>query len=1041
MRMSIRQRCLALYVIILTRPNGATKEPLAPTLLRVMHASQPRGITSQSPCFSWSLQHQGRDQYPSSYEVCVKQRLANGTSSQAWMTNVSVAPNTLGQPIMYNMDNIGVPLISDTDYAWRVRWKDANSIVSAWSAWSNFTTAIIKDEDWYDARWIGMDGPDDIIPYIDVDEANRFRTEFDIHGPESEAGVPVRCSLIISGLGYYYATIQGRKIDDHELGESMQFQRRIPYENLDCTSTVLAAVSDISLQHMNLSTISLVLGIELGRGWYGEQTISALGNRPSGPRMLRCLLSLTYLDGSIERISSNPTSYKWYRGLGPVIWDQLHLGIVFDSERDSPGWDCFGLNSSTGTTSEWQLVQNPLNLSDNSSHVGYGRLASAELVTTLQPKIRKTKHFHPIRITTVVNEMPTYLVDLGQNIAGWCRYKFHPMLNTSHKNITFTHAEYLSTNGTITHAVQPLTVGAYEQSVFILPINNMTTVIEYEPRFVSYGFRYVEVSGPLATAPVPDDISCWWVHTDLAQKGTFEFASPAREAKLENRLLVNYNSTLDSAKSNYISFPTDCPHRERRGWLGDAGTASHTMAYAFDMSAAYTKWLQDVSDTAQIQYSNGNIGTISPQYNSQCVGPARLPSDHDKTAPAWSAAFVLIWDLTWRLTNDTALAAIHYSRAKAYVDFLAASWDSKRYVLPVDWGGKLLGDWCAALGVNGTSNGDGSVNQYGSTHASGIWNTFYFIKTHEALLEAQKALGVPNASMNVIKERINAARNGFNAVYYAVSEKIYKDAEVAAKTSMYGPEPLQTALSLALELGVTDIINATSDVQMALLRNVVANEYRMTSGLVGIKYLFSNLASIFGSSYEDGVDAALNILQGKESPSFGFMFSEGPGNTLWESPNGNSSWHRPRGSLNHIMLGGHAGPFFFAKLGGISQLHNYEAAGWNNFRIAPAITQRFTGFGVRIQTARGLIESSWRWMGASRSTGYILNATIPVGSEAVITLPTCNTVLESGIAVWKLGTFVSHAVIGVVGGEQDEDSHGVRITAKSGEYSFLAIVT
>ena len=71
--------------------------------------------------------------------------------------------------------------------------------------------------------------------------------------------------------------------------------------------------------------------------------------------------------------------------------------------------------------------------------------------------------------------------------------------------------------------------------------------------------------------PRLSDFTCWTVHTDLQQIGGLAFAPPTDDAQKETQaaMLRNYDATVLTAEANYISFPTDCPHRERRGWLGE----------------------------------------------------------------------------------------------------------------------------------------------------------------------------------------------------------------------------------------------------------------------------------------------------------------------------------------------------------------------------------------------------------------------------------------------------------------------------------------
>ena len=97
-----------------------------------------------------------------------------------------------------------------------------------------------------------------------------------------------------------------------------------------------------------------------------------------------------------------------------------------------------------------------------------------------------------------------------------------------------------------------LVIGAYEQTLFRfaggehdrlqesfltglrssrLPADRAGTEdAVFEPRFVSYGFRYLQMRLPsgvkLATAPDVSHFTCWAVHTELQTTGRFAFARP-----------------------------------------------------------------------------------------------------------------------------------------------------------------------------------------------------------------------------------------------------------------------------------------------------------------------------------------------------------------------------------------------------------------------------------------------------------------------------------------------------------------------------------
>lgn len=87
---------------------------------------------------------------------------------------------------------------------------------------------------------------------------------------------------------------------------------------------------------------------------------------------------------------------------------------------------------------------------------------------------------------------------------------------------------------------------------------------------------------------------------------------------------------------SFFSVPTDCPQRERRGWLGDAQLSAEFTIHNFDMAATYTKFLRDIRDTqlfvAKENKGDGAVPDCVPWYHH-----GGLPAD-----PAWGVAYTLI---------------------------------------------------------------------------------------------------------------------------------------------------------------------------------------------------------------------------------------------------------------------------------------------------------------------------------------------------------------------------------------------------------------
>jgi len=129
--------------------------------------------------------------------------------------------------------------------------------------------------------------------------------------------------------------------------------------------------------------------------------------------------------------------------------------------------------------------------------------------------------------------------------------------------------------------------------------------------------------------------------------------------------------TRYASLSNFVNIPTDCPQRERRGWMGDAQLSAETTIHNWDMGqgilspsmmcsikcifyAAYTKFLLDIQDAQSFANKNGQLPDCVPYY-----GHGSLPSD-----PAWGTAYTLIYNWFYRYFGDTRILQQHYSTVK-----------------------------------------------------------------------------------------------------------------------------------------------------------------------------------------------------------------------------------------------------------------------------------------------------------------------------------------------------------------------------------------
>ena len=137
------------------------------------------------------------------------------------------------------------------------------------------------------------------------------------------------------------------------------------------------------------------------------------------------------------------------------------------------------------------------------------------------------------------------------------------------------------------------------------------------------------------------------VHSDVLNGSFFKCSD----------ILINKLHALcvQTFKSNLLSVPTDCPHRERNGWLGDALCVSEAECLNFDMALFYRKWFSDIEDS---QHANGEVPWIAPyeSYKDRNYTHMDLP---------WGAAVIIVpWDAYMAIGDIRLLENLYVSMGK-----------------------------------------------------------------------------------------------------------------------------------------------------------------------------------------------------------------------------------------------------------------------------------------------------------------------------------------------------------------------------------------
>lgn len=762
---------------------------LTTSQLRCEYALNPLGIDAVHPRLSWLLTADRRNQEQQAYQI-----LAASTAEHL----AGSRPDLWDSGIVLSADSLveyaGPPLVSGQRVYWQVRAWDRDGQAGPFSEPAWFEMGLLQPADWH-ADWIGFPG-------AWPGKAIYFRRDFQLEKPVQRARV------YMVGLGWSELSVNGLKVNDRVLDPPQSnYSKRVLYST--------DAIEDFLQAGQN------TIGVVCGSGWYGA---------------IRLLLqlNLTYTDGSTETIVTE-TCYPqpWLVSTGPIQENSIYDGELYDACLEYPGWD-------------------------RPDHAPQNRLVAAcvdgpagmQVAAALEP-IRVVETLPPQAITQP--QPGVYVIDLGQNIAGWARLRVRGERGT---RISLRFAEMLYPDGTIN---QENLRNARAEDIYILKGDGQET---WEPRFTYHGFRYIQVSGYPGEFTA-DSVVGRVVRSAVESTGRFECSS-----LLLNRIqhMVHWTEA-----GNLHSLPTDCPQRdERMGWLNDMAARSEEAIYNFELARLLSKWVADIHD--EQDPATGAITDTAP------FRWGRRPAD-----PV-SVCYLLIPWLLYTHYGDTHTMDGHYEGMKAWVDFLTSC--SQDQIIPYSY----YGDWAPpiAFGVQG-SQGSSAVSK--DTPGTLVSTACY---AYSAGLLARIAAVIGNqADAQHYQELAERIKQRFHACFYDES------------CGGYGSNN-QSCNAIAVYMGL-----APAEYQARLAVNLAENvleqyDGHLTTGNICTKYLLEALTTL------GRADVAYRIAAQETYPSWGYMLANGA-TTLWERwENATGSGMN---SHNHPMMGSVSAWFFRAVAG------------------------------------------------------------------------------------------------------------------------------
>ena len=815
---------------------------MKPGGLTCEYRSNPLGVEARRPRLSWVVETERRGWRQSACRILVASRLELLTEQRPDVWDSGVLKTDASVHVEYG----GQALKSRQRVWWAVKVWDERGAESGFSELAFWEMGLLTPADWR-AKWIlGCETAK--TEGVTAGPSPLLRKSFRLSRPVRSARV------YLSGLGYHELRLNGRRVGDHVLDPLVtQYDRRALYVIHDVTGFLQAGEN--------------VIGVSLGNGWYNCHTREVWNFEQAPWRHLpKLLLQLEVVDERGRR-STVVSDTSWKTARGPVVFDGLRNGETYDARAEKPGWDAPGYDD--GNWAKAAVTPAP-----------GGRLVAQ----TLPIKVMQT--LTPIWITEP--KPGVFVFDLGQNMTGWAQLRVRGPAGT---RVTLRYAEKRAADGEVDQGNINYFIksGDCQTDAYILKGEGEEV---WEPSFTYHGFQWVQVTGYPGT-PTLDSLRGRVVHSAFETAGEF-----ACSLDLLNRVQA---CTRWAYIGNFTGIPTDCPHREKNGWTGDALLATETGLFNYRAAPAYLKWLNDLSDA---QRPSGQLPGIVPSggwgYNWG-------------SGPAWDSAFTHIPWYLYLYSGDRGVLADHYHGMKRYVDYLTTLATDGI----VSFG---LGDWCPPTG-----GPDGHK-------APAVLTTTACYYANCRLLE--RVAGV-------LGKRGDARRYGRLAgrIGQAFNKAFYDPA-----TGSYAGDG-QTSMACALYQGLVND-SEKDKVLKALLAVIARCGGHLDYGILGAKYV-PNALTAAGRT-----EVAFDMATQTTFPSYGLWMERGA-TTLWEAWDGGTS-------LNHIMFGD-VSAWMFKALAGINP--DPERPGFQHIIIRPQPVRGLTWVRAAHHAMQGWIRSAWRTEG------------------------------------------------------------------------------
>ena len=695
-----------------------------------------------------------------------------------------------------------------------------------------------------------------------------------------------KAELRICGLGFYELTMNGEKVGQAEFAPHWS----------DYDKTVFFNVYDVTSQLREDADNEI--RVLLGNGFFNEQGGRYHKLKVSfGPPTLLFLLYVTYTDNTRERLVSD-ASWQWAES--PVTFNSLYGGEDYDARLEEALLRI--PKEEEQQPSEGAVRWKPVVLQEGPK--GLLQPQRAHSVAIMERfAVKDTVLHRPAPQGT--GEGAVLVLDMGQNLSG---YPDITVRGRAGQQLKLTPGETLTADG----LVNQKQTGRPHYYTYTLKGDPQGET--WHPRFSYYSFRYLQVEGDI---DVLKQVESCFVYNSAPRTGTFECSNP--------RINQTHQLIDRAIRSNWQSVWTDCPAREKLGWLEQDWLNGEALVYNYDARSMIEQTMRQIADA---QHADGSMPEIAPEY-TQFTGSWARPFQE---SPEWGGAIIALPTLYWLHYGSLALARQYYPQMKRYLEYLAVQ-DSS-FILRMG-----LGDWY--------DYGPGRAGFSQNTPMPLVATAHYYQWTCYLYLLA-KHLGYKQDA-DLLNARAEHIRQAFNREFYDARRKTYGTGS-------------QCSLALPLYLKLVPEADRRAVLQN-LINDIHAHGDRLTTGDVGNRYLFYTLA-------QNGQRELLyRMLNHDDVPGYGYQLKKGM-TTLTEQ------WNPVHGaSMNHFMMA-HIENLLIPDLLGIQRQGDL-------IEIAPHPVGDVTWCKGSTMSAFGPVKAEWHVDGSK----FTLDIEIPEGGFADVYLP------------------------------------------------------